>query len=185
MGRGSPSLPLRMSRGSPQAHEQSGPHRSVQPTSYSRPPSGMEITADGGVHVPTAPPLSQNLAQGVGGMGNEAELAMSSALLALGPGVTPYRAKLLAAVFRACDRAGKGSVGELELGRFAQMTGFQGSAYDWHEEYRCICNDNGLDQIRGLSLESFGRLLQDRTEMGIYCTDDELAAAIPKLETAP
>lgn len=66
---------------------------------------------------------------------------------------------------------GKGCLGSEEMLIFAKLTGFEGSAADWQEEFQSLCQELGA---QGIDLATFSRLVDDASEQGCFCTDEEL-----------
>jgi len=91
------------------------------------------------------------------------------------------RASLVRAVFAACDLDGDGRLTEQELRSFARGTGFDGSAEEWAEEYETLCTEHGSSPAEGLDEESFARLVDDESDSGCYCTEEELRAMLEDL----
>merc|ERR1712176_28368 len=84
------------------------------------------------------------------------------------------RSELIRAVFRACDADGNGRLTKDELQRFAVHTGFDGGSDDWAEEYNMLCEERRCDPSEGLCARRFVELVNDDTETGCPCTDEEL-----------
>lgn len=92
------------------------------------------------------------------------------------------RADLVRKVFAACDADGDGRLKEEELMSFAVGTGFDGSREDWAEEYRSLCRENGCEPADGVDEEVLARLIDDESDTGCYCTNDELRSMLSTLE---
>jgi len=93
------------------------------------------------------------------------------------------RTELVSRVFTACDKDGDFQLNREELRTFAHHTGFQdcdGKA--WDQEYRSFCLDVGADPACGVGLEFFRQLIDDQSEKGCYCTDEELRIMLIALE---
>ena len=59
-----------------------------------------------------------------------------------------------------------------EVKQFPGHTGFDGSDSDWAAEYQMLCSSyNGVQSAISLSL--FEKLVDDETDDGCYCTDEE------------
>jgi len=84
------------------------------------------------------------------------------------------RSELIRAVFRACDADGNGRLTKDELERFAVHTGFDGGKDDWAEEYIILCEERSCNPSEGLCARRFVELVNDDTETGCPCTDEEL-----------
>merc|ERR1712014_522233 len=84
------------------------------------------------------------------------------------------RSELIRAVFRACDADGNGRLTQHELHSFAVRTGFDGGRDEWVDEYEMLCEERECDPTEGLDARRFAELVNDDTEAGCPCTDDEL-----------
>eukprot|EP00747_Dinoflagellata_sp_TGD_P116370 gnl/TRDRNA2_/TRDRNA2_172360_c2_seq1.p1 gnl/TRDRNA2_/TRDRNA2_172360_c2~~gnl/TRDRNA2_/TRDRNA2_172360_c2_seq1.p1 ORF type:complete len:676 (-),score=163.69 gnl/TRDRNA2_/TRDRNA2_172360_c2_seq1:215-2191(-) len=93
------------------------------------------------------------------------------------------REDTLRKVFKACDQDGNARLSALEMLTFAQHTGFDGSAEDWEQEFVMLCSDQGVDPIAGIDFEAFARLVDDESDSGCFCSDEELVAMLEKLQT--
>lgn len=80
----------------------------------------------------------------------------------------------LRAAFDACDFDGDGRLCAEELRPFAQQTGFEGSDTEWTSEYELLCNERGVDPQIGLDLQLMERLIDDESDSGFYCDDNDL-----------
>merc|ERR1712176_1291249 len=58
---------------------------------------------------------------------------------------------------------------------FARLTGFKGSPWQWATEYRMLCEVNAINPQKGIDTASFCALVDDESDRGCYCTDEELA----------
>jgi len=95
------------------------------------------------------------------------------------------RGELIQAVFRLCDGDADNHLCEREMRSFATFVGFDGTAEEWAEEFRLLCADGGLDPEAGVDLRLFSRLVEDSSEKGCFCSDDELREALGSLRPAP
>ncbi|CAJ1365616.1 unnamed protein product, partial [Effrenium voratum] len=85
------------------------------------------------------------------------------------------RALLIYQAFQSLRNAEAEAVlGSEELRYFAMQTGWEGSDLEWAEEFQALCLEQGRD--KGLDLAAFGRIVDDRSERGCYCSDEELRA---------
>lgn len=84
------------------------------------------------------------------------------------------RRELVKAAFRACDADNDGLLRCVELMTFACNTGFDGDEEEWAEEYAAVCEEWCLDQARGFDEQLFAEFVDDHSEKGCPCTDDEL-----------
>jgi len=92
------------------------------------------------------------------------------------------RAQLARAIFHVLDIDGDGRLRARELHFFAQETGFQGSSELWNDEYKFLCQDRGLEVSEGMPEAAFSAFLDDKSEAGCYCSDDELRKVLSRLE---
>eukprot|EP00434_Breviolum_minutum_P029228 symbB.v1.2.025851.t1/scaffold2538.1/size76676/5 len=88
------------------------------------------------------------------------------------------RKDLVRAVFEALNRSGSGCLIAAEMKPFAESTGFDGSDEEWQKEFEMVIKDCGSTHI---SLKEFDRLVNDQSESGCYCSDEELRALLQKL----
>eukprot|EP00931_Biecheleriopsis_adriatica_P068625 TRINITY_DN42557_c0_g1_i1.p1 TRINITY_DN42557_c0_g1~~TRINITY_DN42557_c0_g1_i1.p1 ORF type:complete len:1363 (-),score=285.37 TRINITY_DN42557_c0_g1_i1:47-4135(-) len=65
-------------------------------------------------------------------------------------------------------------LGLQELRPFAEFTGWEGSDAEWEEEFRSLCAYLGSDPACGLGLDAFNALVDDVSEQGCQCSDEEL-----------
>lgn len=77
-------------------------------------------------------------------------------------------------LFRLFDKDADGFLSRAEMRSFVEHVGFEGSDAEWSKEYRLLCSDHRLDPARGMTLGAFVRVLDDKSEMGLHCSDDEL-----------
>mmetsp|Transcript_108916 Transcript_108916/g.308024 ORF Transcript_108916/g.308024 Transcript_108916/m.308024 type:complete len:686 (+) Transcript_108916:3-2060(+) len=94
------------------------------------------------------------------------------------------RAGDIQAIFSLVNLSGNGFLNEEETRTFAGLTGYQGSAAQWKEDYRHLCSDLGMDFTKGVNPDAFCRLINDSSEGGLYCSDEELQSIRQKLEDA-
>jgi len=68
--------------------------------------------------------------------------------------------------------------------RLAVLTGFEGTAVKWAEEYRRLCTDNSRDPAAGVDIVLLEKLLNDSNDEGEHYTiDEELQSICKKLES--
>merc|ERR1719362_83096 len=101
------------------------------------------------------------------------------------PGLDTERQQLVQEVFHFCDRDSDGRLKKDEMLRFAELTGFEGNGQEWDEEYRLLCADHDLDTNLGIAEDTFLRLVDDESDAGQYCSDDELREMLEKLRLEP
>jgi len=103
----------------------------------------------------------------------------SSSPSSLAP-VAAARQELIDNVFNSCDRDGNGALSSPELRRFAILTGFAGDDSAWAQEFSVLCSQYaGVESVVDLAL--FTRLVQDESDDGCHCTDDELRDMLKNL----
>lgn len=92
------------------------------------------------------------------------------------------RKALIRNVFKACDNDGDGLLSEREMLRLAVLTGFEGTATKWSEEYKRLCTDNSRDPAAGVDIVLLEKLLNDSNDEGEqYTSDEELQGICTKL----
>eukprot|EP00929_Paragymnodinium_shiwhaense_P059670 TRINITY_DN29871_c0_g3_i2.p1 TRINITY_DN29871_c0_g3~~TRINITY_DN29871_c0_g3_i2.p1 ORF type:complete len:386 (-),score=54.40 TRINITY_DN29871_c0_g3_i2:748-1905(-) len=84
------------------------------------------------------------------------------------------RDRLVAEVFKCLDISSCGLLRQSEMYRVALETGFDGDEEQWQEEYKGLCQDLDRDPAVGLDLATFKSFVNDRSEAGCYCSEDEL-----------
>jgi len=58
--------------------------------------------------------------------------------------------------------------------RFATLNGFEGTDEEWREEHSSLCSQWQVSPSEGFSEEVFTQLVNDQTERGCYCSNQEL-----------
>jgi len=87
------------------------------------------------------------------------------------------------ALFDALDKNKDGQLSSAEMFPFAQAIGFPSDG-DFDDEFKELCQDRGVDSVRGFSFNMFQEILDDQD--GDYYLDDEGLADISKtLGSAP
>jgi Ca2+-binding EF-hand superfamily protein len=71
-------------------------------------------------------------------------------------------------------------LGMVELKKFAELKGFDGSDDDWAEEFREVCGKYGWDR-RGPDLQQFLAFVRDEDSEG-FCLDEEIHDFVYRLE---
>eukprot|EP00413_Alexandrium_margalefii_P014627 CAMPEP_0204535942 /NCGR_PEP_ID=MMETSP0661-20131031/14079_1 /ASSEMBLY_ACC=CAM_ASM_000606 /TAXON_ID=109239 /ORGANISM="Alexandrium margalefi, Strain AMGDE01CS-322" /LENGTH=91 /DNA_ID=CAMNT_0051542449 /DNA_START=60 /DNA_END=332 /DNA_ORIENTATION=+ len=84
--------------------------------------------------------------------------------------------------FQALDAQGRGRLGLLEMRRFADFCGFDGTTLDWAAEYASMCRERRCREEDGLGLQDFQQLVDDMDGKG-YCTDCELTGLLEELRS--
>jgi len=85
------------------------------------------------------------------------------------------RNDLKSSIFNALDQDGDRRLGLLEMRRFAELSGFEGTEAEWQEEFQMLCDPQGCD------LNAFGQLIDDDSEDGLFCSDSELVEMLEDL----
>ena len=96
---------------------------------------------------------------------------------------TSRRGLLICQLFEAIDMDHDGLLNSSEMLVFARKTGFVGSDIDWEKEYGLLFSE-GHPQAKGISLNLLSQVIDDQSENGCYCTDDELGELIMNVHTA-
>lgn len=84
------------------------------------------------------------------------------------------REELIRRVFLACDSGNKGLLIANDMKCFAASTGFDGTEAEWQQEFQLLLRDHDPDGMNGLDLIAFEALVNDPSDRGCYCTDEEL-----------
>jgi hypothetical protein len=84
------------------------------------------------------------------------------------------RDTLLREIFCALDVHRTGRVGSAQVRRFATLTGFDGTEARWCEEYKLLCKESHRHPDEGFDEAAFCALVNDSSEKGCYCGDEEL-----------
>lgn len=92
------------------------------------------------------------------------------------------RLRIARVVFRECDIDGDGRLGPCELRHFAVETGFDGTAQDWAEEYEALCEERDVDPALGFHEADFLGFVEDDSDEGCHCGEDELREVCARLE---
>eukprot|EP00439_Symbiodinium_sp_Y106_P026007 s713_g3.t1 len=103
------------------------------------------------------------------------------------PGLeAPDRRQLKESVFSMFDLDRDGCLGREELWGFARSSpNFDCDEEDWGEVFAELCDDYACDPGEGLSKEAFLTLVDDESEQGCYCTENELQAMLRQGPPAP
>lgn len=93
----------------------------------------------------------------------------------------PERAALVREAFTAMDQDRDGRLSEQEMWTLASELGFKGDAAQWAEEYKQMCIGGAIAP----DLSRLERLVNDVTDAGWYCTDDDLRKLIAEPRRTP
>lgn len=97
------------------------------------------------------------------------------------------RAAVVRALFRALAASGASGApraSEAPMGRFATLNGFDGSGAEWEKEYTSLCREWSINPADGFCEATFSKLVDDKSEKGCYCSDQELLAILRKVQSA-
>ncbi|CAE7267175.1 unnamed protein product [Symbiodinium necroappetens] len=84
------------------------------------------------------------------------------------------RSRLIRTVFQLMDANSDGVLDSEELFVFASLSGFKAGKAAWELKYRRLCERRSLVPEAGISAQTFGALLEDSSDAGLYCADAEL-----------
>lgn len=97
------------------------------------------------------------------------------------------RESLLSAIFqdleRFCGTEGRATVKGMQ--RFVTMVGFDGSDNEWRTEYLSLSKEWQMEPEQGFDLATFSKMVNDKSQRGCYCSNDELRNILAKLTAAP
>jgi len=92
------------------------------------------------------------------------------------------RSELVREVFALLDRDRDERLNQVEMKRFAQMTGFCGTDEDWADAYGLLCRESGGDPLAGVDAALLAKLVDDESEeSGCYCSTKELRGMLREL----
>jgi len=84
---------------------------------------------------------------------------------------TPERIGLIHDAFKALDADKDGKLSQTEMWGVVAHLGFKGDAERYAEEYQLMCANAGPPDLDGM-----GKLVNDMTDKGWYCSDEDLRA---------
>jgi hypothetical protein len=93
------------------------------------------------------------------------------------------RHRFIREIFHACDKDSDARLKAAEVLNFAMHTGFDGTNKEWLEEYRLLCKERSCDPNDGLTCQMFIALLNDGSDTGCFCTDQQLQEICLKLHS--
>lgn len=163
----------------------SGSPRGTPRGAASAHPPGSAPNGDGSVHA-----AGGGAGGGAGPPASAAPAPLGPVALATSPrgsaaataAAASERWRLVARVFALCDLDGNGRLCEAEMLRFSRCTGFDGTPEEWAQEYKFLCEDQGADPRRGLTFEVFEKIVDDASEGGCYCSEEDLQEVARDLE---
>jgi len=98
----------------------------------------------------------------------------AAAAVASATGSSPAREELKQRVFRRCDWDGDGILNKREMHNLACLVGFEGTPEEWDDEYERLCQEHGADRALGVPASTVLQLLDDESDTGCFCTNEEL-----------
>jgi len=97
------------------------------------------------------------------------------------------RDELIGAIFQDlgafCKSPGRATVKAMQ--RFMTLVGFEGSDNEWRAEYQSLCKEWKQDALQGFEQAAFSKMVNDKSEMGVFCSDGELRNILGKLLAVP
>jgi hypothetical protein len=91
------------------------------------------------------------------------------------------RQDLVRELYDMLDVDDSGKLAAREFLVFASLCGFEGTAEEWAQEYKALCNFRGWDTEAGATLDEFEKLVSDKS-FTAFCEDEELLEMIAELE---
>lgn len=88
--------------------------------------------------------------------------------------MVPARRELIRSVFQVLDKDGDQHLSSPEMHHFAAKLGFQGTTQEWQLEFASLFEGRSDPKEVGVSLSFFEELVNDSSDNGCYCTDEEL-----------
>jgi len=95
------------------------------------------------------------------------------------------REMLIRDVFLKCDADGNEYLKEDEMRTFAMLTGFEGTNSEWSEEFKTLCLEQNVDKAMGIPWDNFLDLVNDESESGQFCSNEELREMLGSLALFP
>lgn len=92
------------------------------------------------------------------------------------------REELITRVFDILDGDGDGALSKAELRRYAGWSGFGGTEVQWAEEWSRICSHSGASPDAGVDRALFSKLVNDRSEAGLFIDNDGLRDMLTQLQ---
>jgi hypothetical protein len=89
-------------------------------------------------------------------------------------GASSSRQALKRRLFQKCDKDRDGFLNKAAMRELAEDVGFEGSEEDWTEEYQLLCAEHHLTAEGGIPENIIMNVLEDKSELGLYCTDQEI-----------
>ena len=90
------------------------------------------------------------------------------------PHAPTLRLELIKAIFDCCDKNHDGCLCCKEMLTFARETGFEGTEGEWAEYFDNLCTDFCVSSSFGIHLDMLRQLIEDDSDNGCYCTNEEL-----------
>lgn len=86
--------------------------------------------------------------------------------------------------FRKYDKDKDGKLNKMEMRELAGGIGFDGGTEDWVVEYNKLCSEYRVNPVDGVPELVMMNLLDDETDVGCYCTDEELVRLLGEEEAS-
>lgn len=106
----------------------------------------------------------------------------TAAPAARSPGSNLSRSELIRAVFKACDADEDGWLSEREAYTFASVFGYGGSELQWAQEFHKLCEEKKANLAKGITLNIFTLLVNDKSTGGLHSSDGELKLMLKEIE---
>lgn len=94
------------------------------------------------------------------------------------------RTKLIGSLFALLDKNHDRYLDVEELRVFAAFQGFDGTEEEWRVDYEELCKEHHHNPILGVPREGFEVMLEDKSDSGCFCEDDEIEGFLHELQTA-
>eukprot|EP00434_Breviolum_minutum_P031830 symbB.v1.2.028153.t1/scaffold2955.1/size66548/1 len=92
------------------------------------------------------------------------------------------REELKTKLFEVIDKDGDDLLNKGEMRELAKLVGFDGSDEEWSQEYLKLCQEVGATPAKGIPKVVVLALLDDRSETGCFCTEEDLKTLLMGLE---
>jgi len=94
----------------------------------------------------------------------------------------PSREELKERLFDVIDKDGDDLLNKGEMRELAKLVGFDGGDDEWSQEYLKLCEEVGAAPAKGIPKVVVLELLDDRSETGCFCTEEDLQILLRGLE---
>merc|ERR1712039_31853 len=89
--------------------------------------------------------------------------------------------ELFLALTGSISHDGSGRIKSEAMRNFATLNGFEGSDREWTDEFESLCEEWKCGPQDGFDEQTFMKLVSDDSDMGCYCSDEELSTIAHKL----